>query len=281
MFCNKCGSKVNDDDLYCSNCGSSLKEQMYEENDVSLKSGGAPSVEGQVDMGDHYELQDEDFEEYEEYEDYDVDNPGIDKGHKVLFVVMGVIITVLITGVAFGFYQWIGRNHKPDDSNSPKVTITQGKDNKKGDKDKLVITPTATPTPTPTETPTPTPTETPTPTPTETPTPTPTATISPTPAVPSGSDYILPESNSRYLSDAEVDGLTKNQLFYARNEVYARHGRKFKNEELQKYFNSKSWYTPIHDGEAFDSIQKSVFNEYEKENIKLITRIEEEKGYVS
>lgn len=289
MFCSKCGNKVNDDDLYCFNCGSSLKEQLDGENRASVNPGDAPTASGQADMDDHYQLQEEDYKEYEEYRDedyeeyqeYDVEDPSLDREHKVLFIVMGVIITVLISGVAFGFYQWIGLNNKTDNSDSPKVTITQGKDDKKGDKGNITITPTATPTPMPTETPTPTPTETPTPTPTETPTPNPSAVISPTPAVPSGSDYILPESNSKYLSNAEVDGLTKDQMFYARNEIYARHGRKFKSEELQNYFNSKSWYIPVYDGEVFDSMQKSVFNKYEKENLKLITKVEAEKGYVS
>ena len=34
-----------------------------------------------------------------------------------------------------------------------------------------------------------------------------------------GGDYILPESNSRYLTDADVSGLTLQQLNYAKNEI--------------------------------------------------------------
>ena len=36
--------------------------------------------------------------------------------------------------------------------------------------------------------------------------------------------------------------MSDNQLWIAKNEIYARHGRKFKNASIQKYFESKSWY---------------------------------------
>lgn len=57
------------------------------------------------------------------------------------------------------------------------------------------------------------------------------------------SDYVLPNSSSAYITDAELARLTESQLSIAKNEIYARHGRKFKNSELQKYFESKSWYS--------------------------------------
>ncbi len=44
---------------------------------------------------------------------------------------------------------------------------------------------------------------------------------------PESDDYILPESNSRYLTDADVAGLSLKEINYAKNEIYARHGRKF------------------------------------------------------
>lgn len=51
-------------------------------------------------------------------------------------------------------------------------------------------------------------------------------------------DYILPDSDSRYLTDSDVRGLSANELMLARNEIYARHGRKFKDSELQNYFTA-------------------------------------------
>lgn len=84
-------------------------------------------------------------------------------------------------------------------------------------------------------------------------------------------DYILPNSSSTYLTRADLSGLTQEQLRLARNEIYARHGRKFKTKELQDYFNSKSWYTGTIESNAF---KDDYLNMYEKENIKLIQSLE-------
>ena len=86
-----------------------------------------------------------------------------------------------------------------------------------------------------------------------------------------GGDYILPESNSRYLTDADVSGLTLQQLNYAKNEIYARHGRKFDSPELQKYFGSKSWYNGTINASDF---KETVFNEYEKKNAEFLRQKE-------
>ena len=85
------------------------------------------------------------------------------------------------------------------------------------------------------------------------------------------SDYILPDSDSRYLTDSEVRGLSANELMLARNEIYARHGRKFKDSGLQDYFNSKSWYRGTVDPDDFSM---DVFNEYENKNLELIQKYE-------
>ncbi|MBQ7976190.1 MAG: YARHG domain-containing protein [Clostridia bacterium] len=54
--------------------------------------------------------------------------------------------------------------------------------------------------------------------------------------------YILPQSSEKILTEADLAGLTKTQLELARNEIFARHGRVFKRQELQRYFESKTWY---------------------------------------
>ena len=54
--------------------------------------------------------------------------------------------------------------------------------------------------------------------------------------------YILPDSDSRKLKKSDLAGMTAQQLSYAKNEIYARHGRVFKSSELQDYFNEKDWY---------------------------------------
>ncbi|MCQ6282894.1 YARHG domain-containing protein [Bacillus sp. EB600] len=79
----------------------------------------------------------------------------------------------------------------------------------------------------------------------------------------SSSDYILPDSDKRVLSEEDIAILTKGQLRLARNEIYARHGYVFKSADLQKYFSSKSWYNA-------DPSYNSSLNEVEKENVKLL-----------
>lgn len=89
-------------------------------------------------------------------------------------------------------------------------------------------------------------------------------------------EYVLPESNIEYLSENDLYGFTAEECRLARNEIYARHGRKFKDEFLQEYFNSKSWY----DGTVNpDDFQESWLNEYEIANRDLILQYEELHGY--
>lgn len=80
-------------------------------------------------------------------------------------------------------------------------------------------------------------------------------------------DYILPDSSTRSLTSADIAGLSKEQLRIARNEIYARHGRMFSTEELQNYFNSKSWYRGTISPSSFS---ESMLSQLEKDNIKLI-----------
>ena len=90
------------------------------------------------------------------------------------------------------------------------------------------------------------------------------------------SQYILPTSNSQYLTMEDLAGLTKEQCRLARNELYARHGRRFDDTELQGYFDSCDWYAGTILPADFDD---SVLNEYEIANRDLIVQYETEMGY--
>lgn len=85
-------------------------------------------------------------------------------------------------------------------------------------------------------------------------------------------DYILPESNSRFLTDADVAGLSLKEINYAKNEIYARHGRKFDSKELRDYFNGKDWYKGKISPKKFSD---KVFNKYEKKNVSFLSQKEE------
>ena len=96
-------------------------------------------------------------------------------------------------------------------------------------------------------------------------------------ATPANSDYILPDVQTRVYSTAELEQLSTDELWYARNEIYARHGRGFRNPELQSYFNSKTWYTrnPI-DPDTFDSTV--TLSATEQQNADAIKAIEQARG---
>lgn len=89
-----------------------------------------------------------------------------------------------------------------------------------------------------------------------------------------GDEYIIPDSDSRRLTASDTDYLTLQEINYAKNEIYARHGRKFMSNELNAYFSSKSWY---HGTVAPENFDESVFSQVEKDNIKLLTNAEFER----
>lgn len=83
--------------------------------------------------------------------------------------------------------------------------------------------------------------------------------------------YILPDSDSRKLKKSDLAGMTAQQLSYAKNEIYARHGRIFKSSELQDYFNQKDWYEKNDDFKDEDLSKKEAENTefidaYQKDN---------------
>ena len=91
-----------------------------------------------------------------------------------------------------------------------------------------------------------------------------------------GGDYILPGSDSRYLDVSELYDLDANQCRLARNELYARHGRKFDDEGLRAYFESKDWYSGTIDPDDF---KEDMLNDYEFYNRDLIVQYEKDQGY--
>ena len=87
----------------------------------------------------------------------------------------------------------------------------------------------------------------------------------------SNDEDIFPYSDSQYLTDSDLWSMSSEELRIARNEIYARHGRMFKDQVLQNYFDSKSWYIPSVRPEDFN---EQWLNEYEKANAKLIKSFE-------
>lgn len=83
--------------------------------------------------------------------------------------------------------------------------------------------------------------------------------------------YILPSSDREKVTKKDLKSLTKEQCRIARNEIYARHGRRFKDKKLQKYFDKQSWYIGSLEPDEFD---ESVLSPIEKANATFILKYE-------
>lgn len=234
--------------MFCKKCGSQLKPGDMFCPRCGMRVGG----QGQPRQQNMY------------YEETSKENNGI------LYVMIGVLVVLMISVVGFGGYHLLKSRN-----NSDEVQTTAEADKKSAsaeEKKVQSITTTEIPIATATATPVPTATAVPVPTVIATPVPTAVPTVAP---VQTGGYYIFPNSSSSYLSYAQVDALSLYEMYLARNEIYAKHGRIFKNSDLQQYFGSQSWYVPMYSPETFD---EGVFNAYEKENIKLIKSVEQSYG---
>lgn len=84
-------------------------------------------------------------------------------------------------------------------------------------------------------------------------------------------DYIIPDSDVRILKEDDLKLLSQEQLSLARNEIFARKGRKFKTEAIQSYFESKSWYKGTIEADKFNN---DMLSEIERKNVEFISAYE-------
>ena len=80
-------------------------------------------------------------------------------------------------------------------------------------------------------------------------------------------DYILPDSGIRKLTNSDLAGLDSDELELARNEIYARAGRRFNTDYIQDYFDDKWWYVGTIEPEDFT---EDMLNDVEKYNVNFI-----------
>lgn len=80
----------------------------------------------------------------------------------------------------------------------------------------------------------------------------------------------LYESDRMYLTREMVSDDPPAVIYLAKNEIYARHGYWFEGQDLYNYFMGCTWYSPTVKPEDFSD---KVFNEYEKENLKLLNEM--------
>jgi hypothetical protein len=91
----------------------------------------------------------------------------------------------------------------------------------------------------------------------------------PEPAV-GRADMTFPDSSTRRLTEAEIYPLGPSTLRYARNEIYARKGRRFRDPELQAYFRQFAWYRPVSDEVSLNPVEQA--------NVALLQQAEDRYG---
>ena len=76
---------------------------------------------------------------------------------------------------------------------------------------------------------------------------------------------ILP-SDERNIYEYDLISMTLEELNYAYNEIFARHGHDFKNQKYKDYFSQFSWYVPVES----KVVSLEELTDIERENAKII-----------
>lgn len=91
--------------------------------------------------------------------------------------------------------------------------------------------------------------------------------------------YIIEDSGYRRISEYELVDMTEHECSIARNEIYARHGRRFKSEKVQDYFDHMPWYYGYIEPDEFDRNIKAYLTQVEIDNVFTISSFEDKKGW--
>lgn len=89
-------------------------------------------------------------------------------------------------------------------------------------------------------------------------------------------EFVLPDSDRRLVTENDLENLSPLECRIARNEIYARRGRLFADEQLQNYFDVCTWYRGEISGEDFSL---DMLSDIERENTEFISAYEEKMGY--
>jgi hypothetical protein len=81
----------------------------------------------------------------------------------------------------------------------------------------------------------------------------------------------LPAQMLRPLTGADLAGKTRWELDLLRNEIYARHHRRFARADLQRYFDAQSWYSGLYSPEQFTD---AMLTPLERSNAEMIRQYE-------
>lgn len=241
MFCKKCGKQIKDGMLFCSSCGTKVTMPQAKVNNAPQEKATVPTPIQREEPKEKEPMPT--VQKPREKEPAPIAQKSVTQKPQILTIVIGVLVVVIVILVCVMFF---GKSDKKEDEAS------QGYEEAMADvEDEPKEVPLPVEEPAPVEEPV---QEEPVAEPEE-------------PA----SQYFLPESDSRYMTMQELEGFTAADCRLARNELYARHGRRFDDENLQAHFDSCEWYQGTIAPSDFD---ESVLNEYELANRDLIVQYE-------
>ena len=79
--------------------------------------------------------------------------------------------------------------------------------------------------------------------------------------------YIIPDSDTRALTEGELWAYSREALRYIRNELLARHGYIFGSNKFGRYFKTKDWYKE-------GGYENAILTSTEWNNINLVKKVE-------
>ncbi|MCR5416450.1 MAG: YARHG domain-containing protein [Pseudobutyrivibrio sp.] len=79
------------------------------------------------------------------------------------------------------------------------------------------------------------------------------------------------DTDTKVYTAEDFEGVPKQVLYVAKNEIYARHGYSFKNQDLYNYFMGQIWYNPSIMPADFT---EDMFSETEVKNLDLLNTLD-------
>lgn len=87
-------------------------------------------------------------------------------------------------------------------------------------------------------------------------------------------EYFYPDLSERLWTEDELLGLDDTRLSIARNQIFAKYGRRFEDSFLHEVFSQKNWYEPKYSAEEFAVTQQKLLTETEQANLQTVIQHE-------